>query len=118
MIDCIFAVTDYIKFKESLLIANSDIVTDLKINLPATIFTCENNKSVVMVRASQQNIDKYQLLSSVEVCGHGVNIKSESDVTWVNRDLYYSIYDITPIIIIDDFGETTHTPSALHCVFS
>jgi len=118
MIDYIFAVTDLINFRATLSTMVSDLVIDSKVVLPTTMINYKENQSVAMVRTTQDNLEEIQSLADVVLCGHGVNIKTESDVTWINKDLYYEIYDISPITTTDEYGESTYTPSKLHCVFS
>ena len=127
MKDYIFAVTDLEGFREALLASDSDLVTTAEDSGVATIQSAttmvhyNGNQSVAIARLQLQALVDMQGLAGIEMVGQASDmfIKKIDDVTWSNKDLYYSIYDITPRTFADEDGaEHTYTPPALHCVFA
>ena len=127
MKDYIFAVTDLEDFREALLASDSDLVTTAEDSGVATIQSAttmvhyNGNQSVAIARLQLQALVDMQGLAGIEMVGQasGAFIKGEKDITWINKELYYSIYDITPRTFTDEDGaEHTHTPPFLHCVFA
>ena len=109
--DYIFAITNLTLFRESLLTSDSYLVSvtngEGTIKSPTTLVSYNGNQSVATVRGSAEDLAEMDKFSSVVLCGEGVNVKDETDITWIDKDLYYSIYDIS----------VPNTP-IIHCVFA
>lgn len=125
--DYIFAVTDLTAFRASLLLSDSSLVhVDVESNTATLAITktamCINNtQAVFLTRSDSDLLTELESLPNLTLCGEAATqyIASADDVTWLNKPLYHSIYDISPVIYTDEEGvEQTYNKPVLHAAFA
>lgn len=125
--DYIVAITDIAAHNIALLTSSSALVNvDEESNTATLAITktamCINNtQAVFLIRIDSDLLPELQSLPNLTLCGEATvqYIASADDVTWINKPLYHSIYDISPVTYTDEEGvEQTYTKPILHAAFA
>lgn len=125
MKDYIFAVTNLVTFRDSLLTSNSKLVNINEdniatLNINTTMIKYNGNQSVAIARIDDAQLAEIKSFDALVVVGNAKIdfINSNDDVNWIDENLYHAIHNIDEVTFIDGEGiEQSYTPAKLHAVF-